>query len=186
MKKIIVITIICMFICLSSACGTANEHPYSDDYTVQQTKAKNENTPVTNTDNLTKKHAEQANAGKTLVKNKKEKDKAIQKANEKKKEAERKSHMEYIGYFEVTAYSYAEGDGENYQTAGGYTPSPYYTVAVDPSVIPLGTRLYIEGIGEVQAQDTGGAVQGNIIDYHIGYDNCDSFGRQELKVYIIN
>lgn len=90
---------------------------------------------------------------------------------------------EYIGEFEITAYSYSEGYGENYQTASGETPEPYYTVAVDPAVIPLGTTLYIEGVGEVKAQDTGGAVKGNVIDLHVGGDNPKEWGRQIKKVY---
>ena len=103
-----------------------------------------------------------------------------------KAEAERKAREEKLmGTFKITAYSYAEGGGENYQTAGGYTPSPYYTVAVDPNVIPIGTVFYIEGIGKVQAQDTGSAINGNTIDLHVGYDNCDSFGVQYKKVYRI-
>lgn len=37
-------------------------------------------------------------------------------------------------------------------------------VAVDPSVIPLGTRLYVPGYGEAVAADTGSAIRGNVID----------------------
>ena len=92
---------------------------------------------------------------------------------------------ESLGTFEITAYSYNEGNGENYYTASQRTPVPYFTVAVDPEVIPLGTHLYIEGIGEVRADDTGGAVKGRVIDYHVGFDDTDSFGRQHRKVYII-
>lgn len=92
-------------------------------------------------------------------------------------------HGECLGEFEITAYGYSEGYGENYQTATGAEPVPYYTVAVDPDIIPLGTVLYIDGIGEVKAQDTGGAVKGNVIDLHIGYDDCDKFGRQVHTVY---
>lgn len=87
-----------------------------------------------------------------------------------------------IGTFDITAYSYNEGY-ENSFTASGEKPVPYYTVAVDPDVIELGTELYIEGIGTVKAQDTGGAVKGRVIDLHIGYDDCDKFGRQKRKVF---
>lgn len=90
---------------------------------------------------------------------------------------------ECLGEFEITAYGYNEGYGENFQTATGATPEPYKTVAVDPDVIPLGSVLYIEGIGEVQAQDTGGAVKGNVIDLHIGTGDCEQWGRQVHKVY---
>ena len=99
--------------------------------------------------------------------------------------AEQATLMKPIGTFEITAYSYHEGNGENYETASQRTPEPYFSVAVDPDVIPLGTHLYIEGIGEVRADDTGGAVQGNVIDYHVGFDETDSFGRQEREVYVI-
>jgi 3D (Asp-Asp-Asp) domain-containing protein len=43
-------------------------------------------------------------------------------------------------------------------------PVGWGVVAVDPSVIPLGTRMYIPGYGEGVAADTGGAVHGRIID----------------------
>lgn len=96
------------------------------------------------------------------------------------------SEVDYIplGTYEITAYGYSEGYGENYKTASGKTPEPYYTVAVDTDQIPMGTHLYIEGVGEVEAQDTGGAVKGDVIDLHVGYDNCDAWGRQKRMVYI--
>jgi 3D (Asp-Asp-Asp) domain-containing protein/chromosome segregation ATPase len=43
-------------------------------------------------------------------------------------------------------------------------PTGWGVVAVDPSVIPLGTRMYVPGYGEGVAADTGSAVKGNIID----------------------
>ena len=95
-----------------------------------------------------------------------------------------KTEWHCIGTFKVTAYSYAEGGGENYSTASGRTPIPYYTVATDPDIIPTGTEFKIQGLGKVRADDTGGAIHGNIIDYHVGYDSCDTFGVKYLKVYI--
>lgn len=93
--------------------------------------------------------------------------------------------MKPIGTYEITAYSFHEGNGENYETASMRTPVPYYSVAVDPDVIPLGTYLYIEGIGKVRADDTGGAVKGKVLDLHVGYDDTDSFGRKHRQVYIV-
>jgi 3D (Asp-Asp-Asp) domain-containing protein len=58
--------------------------------------------------------------------------------------------------------------------------------AVDPSIIPLGTRLFIEGYGYAVAGDTGGAIQGMRIDLcYNSYDEAIHFGRQRVKVYIL-
>lgn len=77
-----------------------------------------------------------------------------------------------------------------YANPGGFTatgaPAGYGDVAVDPSVIPLGTKLYIPGYGYGVADDTGGAIQGYRID--LCFDSVSqaiSFGRQVVKVYIL-
>ncbi len=59
-------------------------------------------------------------------------------------------------------------------------------VAVDPNVIPLGTRLYVEGYGESIAADTGGAIKGNKIDlfYH-DLGAALQFGRRNVTVYVL-
>lgn len=60
-------------------------------------------------------------------------------------------------------------------------------VAVDPSVIPLGTRMYIEGYGSAVAADTGSAIRGNRIDLCFNSRaEALSFGRRNVKVYILN
>ena len=71
-------------------------------------------------------------------------------------------------------------------------PSGPGKVAVDPNVIPLGTRLLIESVdgwpsyGEAVAADTGGAVIGNIIDlWYADYQTCINFGRRTVKVTIL-
>ena len=93
-------------------------------------------------------------------------------------------YMEYVGDYRVTAYAYYEGGGENYSTASGATPVPYYTVATG-SEFDFGTVLYIDGIGEVEVQDRGGFDAG-IIDLHIGYDSMESFEDRYRAVYIVH
>lgn len=60
------------------------------------------------------------------------------------------------------------------------------TIAVDPKVIPLGTKLWVEGYGFGVAQDTGGLIKGNIIDLFMETEKeCLHWGRRYVKVYII-
>ena len=91
--------------------------------------------------------------------------------------------MDYVGDYRVTAYAYYEGGEENYYTASGATPVPYYTVATGDE-FSFGTVLYIEGIGYVEVQDRGGFGEG-IIDLHIGWDSMDSFEDTTRAVYIV-
>jgi 3D (Asp-Asp-Asp) domain-containing protein len=85
---------------------------------------------------------------------------------------------------EATAYMPTDGSGTG-MTASGL-PAQYGTVAVDPDVIPLGTRLYIPGYGEAIAADTGGAIVGNKIDLCMEtYGECMQFGRRDVLVYVL-
>lgn len=97
--------------------------------------------------------------------------------------AHEEPELEYVGDYRVTAYAYYEGGEENYYTASGATPVPYYTVATG-NEFPFGTMLYIEGIGYVEVQDRGGFGEG-IIDLHIGWDSMDSFEDKQRAVYIV-
>ena len=88
----------------------------------------------------------------------------------------------------ATAYTAGHG-GADYTTATG-TFVRVGTVAVDKSVIPLGTRMYIvtnDGsvvYGLAVAEDTG--VRGNIVDlYYETYQECINFGRRGCTVYIL-
>lgn len=59
-------------------------------------------------------------------------------------------------------------------------------VAVDPSVIPLGTKLYIEGYGYAVAGDTGSAIKNNKIDLYFNTDaECRRYGVRNTKVYVL-
>lgn len=85
----------------------------------------------------------------------------------------------------ATAYT-ATGN----KTATGVWPSRnssgISTVAVDPNVIPLGTKLYIEGYGYAVAADTGGAISGNKIDLYMNSNSeCINFGRQNVTVHVV-
>ena len=65
-------------------------------------------------------------------------------------------------------------------------PDGYSTVAVDPRVIPLGTKLYIEGYGYAIAEDTGSAIKGNKIDLYFNSDaQVDRWGARYVNVYVI-
>lgn len=76
-------------------------------------------------------------------------------------------------------------------TASGTKARPG-VVAVDPKVIPLGTKLYVESLdgtkdyGFAIAEDTGGAIKGNKIDlFFESSTDVYKFGRRKVKVYII-
>ena len=83
----------------------------------------------------------------------------------------------------ATAYS-ADCPGCSGRTATG-RPAGHGVVAVDPSVIPLGTHMSIPGYGEAVAADTGGAIRGRRID--LGFASnaaADRFGRRPVTVYL--
>ena len=72
-------------------------------------------------------------------------------------------------------------------TATGTTPK-WGTIAVDPSVIPYGTRVYIPKFDMVfTAEDCGGAIKGNKIDIFMNSESdCVNFGRQNIEIQILN
>lgn len=72
------------------------------------------------------------------------------------------------------------------RTASG-TYVGYGTVAVDPRVIPLGTRMYIQGYGYATARDTGGAIVGNKIDvWFPSLSQCYQWGYRYVDVTILD
>ncbi len=77
------------------------------------------------------------------------------------------------------------------KTATGRKPQ-YGVIAVDPRVIPLGSKLYVESTdgswvyGYAVAGDTGGAIKGNKVDLFFNtYNECIKFGRRQAKVYVL-
>jgi 3D (Asp-Asp-Asp) domain-containing protein len=57
-------------------------------------------------------------------------------------------------------------------------------VAVDPSVIPLGTRMYVPGYGNGVAADIGGGIKGDVIDLWMTPAQCSSWGRRTVTITI--
>ncbi len=85
---------------------------------------------------------------------------------------------------ESTAYT---GGG---LTATGFkpvhNPDGISTVAVDPNVIPLGSKVYVSGYGVAHASDTGGAIKGNIVDVYFNtHSECISWGRRQVEVTVL-
>lgn len=108
--------------------------------------------------------------------------------------------LEYIEVMQLEATAYCPC----YKCCGKYPGNKWYNItatgtvgkvgviAVDPRVIPLGTQVYIEGLGGAQnygfgsAEDTGGAIKGQIIDLYFNtHKETVNWGRQQVKVYIL-
>jgi len=60
------------------------------------------------------------------------------------------------------------------------------TCAVDPSYVPYRSQLWVEGYGYAYANDTGGAVKGNVVDlYMSSRSQCVSWGRRNMTAYVL-
>ncbi len=93
---------------------------------------------------------------------------------------------------ECTAYT------AGYESTGKTPDNPAYgitasgrkvregMIAADTSVLPFGTKVWIEGLGVFVVEDTGGAIVGNRIDIYMdSLDEAVEFGRQSRKVIIL-
>lgn len=81
------------------------------------------------------------------------------------KEANKDNSRVYLGKFTLTYYCISG------KTATGVPTIEDVTVAVDPTVVPLHSALYIDGLGVRIAHDTGGAIKGNKIDVYVSNYN---------------
>ena len=73
-------------------------------------------------------------------------------------------------------------------TSTGKKPRPYHTIAVDPKVIPYGTRVYIPEFNKVFiAEDTGGAIKNNRIDIYMNNEyECRQWGVRNITIIILD
>lgn len=93
-----------------------------------------------------------------------------------------------VGEWEVVATAYYSGGGglcgDGIAATGLRVKKGI--VAVDPRVIPLGTKLYIPGYGEALAADTGGWIKGSRIDLAFDtLEECYRFGRRRIRIYLV-
>lgn len=101
-------------------------------------------------------------------------------------------NMTSLGTFKITFYCPCRKCSGKYghHTSSGAIATEGRTIAVDTSVIPYGTKVYIEGFGEYVAEDTGGIwVRGNHIDIFLeDHLTCldDAHGKKYREVYVIN
>lgn len=106
----------------------------------------------------------------------------------------------YLGEFRLTAYcacqqccgywaTIRETDEHGNQivyTASGAVAKAGVTIAVDKSVIPYGTNVYIAGHGLYVAQDCGGAIKGNSIDvFFDSHEEAIKFGVCSQDVWVL-
>lgn len=108
-----------------------------------------------------------------------------------------KEELSYSKVITCTATAYDPNPascGGSGITATG-RPACFGLVAVDPKVIPLGSKLYVESTddgkswtyGYAIAADTGGAIKGNRVDLCFNTrSECIQFGRRQAKIYILN
>ena len=94
--------------------------------------------------------------------------------------------LEQDSTLQVIATGYTPGDPGCTGITYTGTKAARGTIAVDPSVIPFGTKLYIPGYGYGVAADTGGAIKGNKID--LCYDTRTealNWGIKNITVYVV-
>lgn len=94
---------------------------------------------------------------------------------------------------QATAYSTSPSENGGYTVSAKGNPLKHGIVAVDPRVVPLGSKVYVESTdgswvyGVASAEDTGGAIKGNRIDlcYEGSVASVNTFGRRSCNVYIL-
>ena len=118
-----------------------------------------------------------------------ENEQAAEQRRAREREADRVSRgiPRYRAAYTMYASAYLPGDGGGSGVTATGMVARRGVVAVDPDIIPLGSRLYIPGYGEAIAADTGGAIVGDTIDLCMeSYDEAIEFGRRSVEVYVID
>jgi uncharacterized protein YabE (DUF348 family)/3D (Asp-Asp-Asp) domain-containing protein len=97
------------------------------------------------------------------------------------------SNLSYSKSYRVEATAYALHGITATGTVPRRVEGGWSTIAVDPRVIPYGTKVYVENYGYAIAEDTGGAIKGNIIDLYMNsVQAARTWGRRNVTIYILN
>jgi 3D (Asp-Asp-Asp) domain-containing protein len=85
-----------------------------------------------------------------------------------------------------TAFAYSSGN----KTAEGVPPVPRLTIAADPDVLPIGSRVRVSGAGpwsgEYRVGDTGGKIKGHVVDIYVPSDKeAFAFGKRVVELVLL-
>ena len=177
-----ILIIICLFTFLICGCNENNEIP-------EDTKVIYETTDTTtHTENITIEESAEETIVETIIEETEEstEDYTVPETTEPVVEEESESQLINLGKYKLTAYCPCEkcnGKWAGGITATGVMAKSGHTIAVDPSVIPYGTKIVIWGHTYV-AEDCGGAIKGNRIDiYFDTHEEALEFGVRYAEVY---
>ena len=132
-----------------------------------------------------------ADAGKSTASSSssKKSDSSKSSSSSNKKTEAKKVSTKSLGTFKTTGYcncSQCAGAYAGKPTSSGVMPTASHTIAADPSVLPIGTKVIING-KQYEVEDTGSGIKGNKLDIY--YDNHDSaigHGVRNYEVFIVN
>lgn len=98
-------------------------------------------------------------------------------------------YKRFAGKFTATFYCdcpICVGNKSEVRTSTGHIPHANRTIAVDTSIIPLHSIVYIKGLGFFVAEDTGSAIKGKRIDVYVDdHEQAKRLGRKTVEVYIL-
>lgn len=145
--------------------------------------------PQLSTNNVINKANSYVSKGNSLIdQKKKDEDKKKEENNSNSNSNNNSSNSgPYLKTLTVEATAYSGHTITAMGTKPVRDPNGISTIAVDPNVIPLGSKVFIPGYGYAIAADTGGVILGNKIDLFMNSkEECIAFGRQTVTVHIIS
>lgn len=97
--------------------------------------------------------------------------------------------LRFVNKFKLSYYDCCPQCTDYYyirKTASGTTPTAHRTIAADTSILPMGTHVYIDGLGEYVVEDTGSAINGYVLDVYVNnHSEIPSCGIEYRDVYVI-